>query len=174
MKLNSKAVLIIAAVVIFCIFAIIDLRILLDGKVKSSVKVEGLNEEVKTVKKMIPDNVMEYIMNQRDIAQGDGRTKIVMYYTGYDCPFAKALTKAMETAAKDQKLASKFVFHPEAAAGSKFFLSEDAALTYMEFNDMCQQFCIVSPSKKMLIRVNDMDAQKAEKAAEILEHYKNW
>ncbi len=174
LKQNWKLILLIIGIVILCIIVAIDIRMYVNSKIQKSLKVNNGQLEIKYTRQSFSEGIKNYLLSERDIGQIYGDKKIAIYYTGYDCPFAKNMSDVAEPLGKDEKYSSKYFFHPEAAAGSKFFLTEEAALAFMDFSDMCQQFCIVNPAKKQIIRIDEMDAEKAKYIPEILNHFKNW
>ena len=102
-----------------------------------------------------------------------GEKKIAIYYTGNDFPYVKTLTEAVKSLENDEELSSKYFFHPEADARSKFFMSQAAAQAYIDFHEMCGSFCILNPDKKQIMKI-EMDKASAEAIPAILTQFKDW
>lgn len=161
-------------VLILCAFILLIVQVFRNGIIKKSINVRGINGGVKYSTSVIPNNVSWYLQTQEDIANAKGNKKAVIYYTGDDCEFAKKLTEALEPLKNQQEYTSVYYFHPEAASITKAFPTQQGLIAYMDFKNMCGEFCIMSAEKNQILKIEDMNAQKAEKASEILQLFKDW
>ena len=174
MSQKNKLIILVVGTVLLCIMLIIDCRIFFNGKIQHTIKVDGMEEGIKYTKQRFGENIEKYLLSEHDIGQEYGKKKIAIYYNGYDCDYAKDMEKAMKPLGEKEEYKSKYLFHPQAATGSKFFLSEQAARDFMEFNEICGQFCIINAHRRELVRIDDMNAEKAAKMPEVIEYFKNW
>ena len=172
---KEKLILIITSIITICALVAIGLQVVRNGFIKSKIKVEGDDKDVQYSKTVVSDAVMQYVITQEDVIKQNGKNKkIAVYYTGKDCPFALNMQNTIEGIKNQEEYSSKYAFHLETDIGSKFFVKQEDALAYMEFNNLCQQFCIVNPEKKQILKIENMDNTKAEEIPAILKQFKDW
>lgn len=172
--MERKNFILIMVALILCAFVLLIVQVCRNGVIKKSVDVNGINGGVKYSTSVIPKNVLWYLQTQNDIASAKGDKKAVIYYTGKDCTFAKDLVDAVEPLKDDEEFNSVYYFHPEAASVTKAFPTQQGLIAYIDFKNMCGEFCIMSAKKNQILKIEDMNLQKAEKAPEILKQFKDW
>ena len=169
--MKRQKYLLILIILTLCAFIFLVVEIWQNGFIKKEIKTSGKDTGVKYSTSVIPKNVQSYLMSQEDISKTYGEKNIVIYYTGQDYPFAKELTNTVESL--KEKYSDTYFFHEEIYSGSKVFSTEQGVIAYIDFKNMCGEFCIVNPEKNKLLKIEGMNADKISKISEILEQFKN-
>ncbi len=170
---KEKLILIISSILIICALAAIVIQVVQNGFVKKEDKVEATGDTFRYSKSVASGEAIKYLLTQEDVAKNAGVKNIVVYYTGKDWNLADNMKSAIEQLQEKEDFASTYYFHPEADKNSKFFLSQDEALAYVEFNKLCEQFCIVNPVKKQIIQLENITEENINELAEILTKFKD-
>lgn len=171
---NDKVVLAVASVVTLIAIIAIIVQIVQNGFVKHNVDVEGTGDKLKYSKSVVSEGAINYLKSQKELEKDLQGKKVVVYYTGKDCAFASDMKKAVVELSSKEDFANTYVFYPEAGAASKFFPNREDAVAYIEFSNVCKQFCIVKPDKKQILSIENMDGVKAKEIPQILDQFKNW
>lgn len=171
--MKREKFIVVMLVLIVCAFIFFIVQVCNNGIIKKSLRINGVGG-VKYSTSAIPKNVLGYLKSQKDISDSYGEKKIAIYYTGKECPFAEVLANTINPLKEKQEYTSAYFFHPEAAAVTKAFPTQQGVIAYIDFRDMCGDFCIVNPKKNQILTIENMDQKKAEKVTAILSQFKDW
>lgn len=132
---------------------------------------DGINYFVKN----LPDDIVIYLQTKsqyKNLYSPD--KKLVIYYVGADCPYAKAFTDAIDPLTSNSKYTIKYNFYPQNASGIEKYDTIEEAQTATNFSNTCQEFCIVNPSKNQIFAINGIGVKEAAKIPEILDQLSDW
>ena len=135
-------------------------------------KVNGYNT------KAIPESTVNYLKTSAQYAPYySANKKFVVYYTGMDCPYGQAFANVVTAIAQSPKYQQSYNFSATTISGNslqKEFATVKEAKADGKFMDLCQQFCIVNPTKGAIYSINGIGDEEMRKLPDIFKSLKDW
>ncbi len=131
---------------------------------------KGINYSFSTLK----PNVLEYLKNSSEYKNYFDGKKLVIYFTGADCPYAQVFETALSTVKNDSTYSSEFNFYAQNASGMKTFSSRADAQADIDFNNKCHEFCIVNTKNGQMFAIDGVGAEEAAQVGFIIIQLKDW
>lgn len=172
--MKNKNIFFIILVVALIVFVMLIVNIFRSGFIKHNAKIDGTNDKIKYSKSVVSQDVINYLVSQKDLNIDLAGKKIAVYYVGDDSEISKDMVKVIDELKSKDEFKDIYFFHPETDIRSKFFTEQKEAIAYVEFNKLCENFCIVKPDKKELLSFYGMNEVKVNKVPQILKQFKDW
>lgn len=133
---------------------------------------EGINYGFKT----IPEKVNNYLkISTQYSTYYNSDKKFGIYFIGANCPHAQAFDNAMNPIVNDPNYQQYYNFMAiDINQGIQTFTSKEEAQNYIDFNDLCKEFCIVNPNKKEIFYIDGVGEAEATKLPYIFDSLKTW
>lgn len=132
---------------------------------------EGIDYSIKD----LSDSEVEYLKQSSPYKDLYGDKKLVIYFVGANCPYAKEFTEAIEPLTGRSEYSSKYNFYPDdEAEGFVRYNTMEEAQAAVDFSNACQSFCVVNPDKKQIFAIDGVEDKEAQKIGLILDELKEW
>lgn len=131
---------------------------------------KNINYSFKTLK----PETLEYLKSKSDYKNYFDGKKLVIYFTGANCPYGKTFNDTLESIKNNDSLSSEFNFYAAEASGMKMFNSQEDANADIDFSNTCQEFCIVNTKKGQIFAIDGVGETEASMVDSILIQLKNW
>ena len=163
------------------IFTIITIAVLNISSTKSN-KLQPLNKNlvsgnlnnINDFIKPLPEDVINFLKTSSDYREIYNDKKVVIYFTGADCPYGKLFEKSINEFRQYSHSNEYYKFHAEFASGIHWYKSNQEAQSALQFLNLCHEFCIVNPIKNEIFSIDGVGTEEAQKIGSILEQLKNW
>lgn len=130
----------------------------------------GINYSFTTLK---PDTI-EYLKTKSEYKDYFNGKKVVIYFTGADCPYSEMFNTALDPIKNNQEYVSKYSFYARSAFGSKTFETMKDANLDMDFENTCHEFCIVNTKYGQVFSIDGLGTNEASNISTIIEQLKDW
>ena len=145
-------------------------RLLSSPKSFVSISLSDINHSIKP----LPEEVINYLKTSSNYKNVYNDKKVVIYFTGADCPYGKVFEKSINEFRKNSSSNVYFKFHTESASGIRWYKSNQEAKAALQFSNLCHEFCVVNPVKNEIFSIDGVGIEEAQKIGAILEQLKNW
>lgn len=145
-------------------------RLLSSPKSFVSISLSDINHSIKP----LPNEVIDFLKTSSDYKDIYKDKKVVIYFTGADCPYGKVFEKSINEFRKNSASNVYFKFHTESASGIRWYKSNQEANAALQFSNLCHEFCVVNPVKNEIFSIEGVGTEEAQKIGAILEQLKNW
>ena len=141
---------------------------------KSSLKLNNMGS-IKYSITPISDDMADYLKNRSEYSKYLGG-KLVIYFTGANCPYARAFQSALENIKRNTTYASEYTFYGIDInySNTKTFYSNKDAQAYEDFSNACHEFCIINPYKNQIFAIQGVGEEEAQKLGYIFQQMENW
>lgn len=145
------------------------------GNVASAPVLTGM-EGITYGFKAIPERISNYLKTSTQYSTYyNANKKFGIYFTGADCPHLQAFDSAMNSIINDSNYQQYYNFRDiNVNQGIQTFTSKEEAQNDVDFNDMCQAFCIVNPNKNEIFYIDGVGEAEAAKLPYIFDNLKTW
>ena len=126
--------------------------------------------------KKIPENISDYLKISESFSPYyNAGKKFAIYFTGADCPYAQMFDSAIApiVSSPDYQQAYNFM-SIDVGQGVRTFTNMKEAQADIEFNRLCEEFCIVNPSKSEIFSINGVGEEEAARLSYIFDNLKDW
>ncbi len=131
---------------------------------------KGINYSFSTLK----PNVLEYLKTNSEYKNYFDGKKLVIYYTGADCPYAQVFETALSSVKNDSTYSSGYNFYAQSASGMKTFSSQADAQADIDFSNKCHEFCIVNTKNAQMFAIDGVGVEEATQVGAIIIQLKDW
>jgi len=150
-----------------CLFIFLLMRAFPD-----TTKVNGYNT------KLLPTDTIDYLKTSTQYAPYySANKKFAVYYTGMDCPYGQAFANVADAIAKSPIYQKDYNFSVTTISGNslqKEFSSIKEAKADGKFMDLCQQFCIVNPTKSAIYSIKGVGDEEMRDLPNVFKNLKDW
>lgn len=131
---------------------------------------DGIRYSFSTLK----PNTLEYLKVKSELKNYFNGKKLVIYFTGANCPYAQTFENSLASVKGDSSISSEFDFYAMEASGMKTFSSREDALADVDFNNTCHEFCIINTKNGEIFSIDGVGETEASKAGSIITQLKDW
>lgn len=122
----------------------------------------------------IKPETLDYLKSRSEIKDYFDGKKLVIYFTGADCPYAQVFEKALEPIKNSSTMSSVFNFYAAEASGMKTFSSQEDAQADIDFNNSCHEFCVINTKNGQMFAIDGVGETEASTVGLILFQLANW
>ena len=163
-------VLIIITVIVLNINSTKSNKLKSPSKNLASISLDNINHSIKP----LPDEVVSFLKTSSDYKDIYNDKKVVIYFTGADCPYGNVFEKSIKEYRKNASSNEYYEFQAKSASGIHWYKSNQEAQVALQFSNLCHEFCVVNPIKKEIFSIDGVGTEEAQKIGTILEQLKNW
>ena len=104
-------------------------RLLSSPKSFVSISLSDINHSIKP----LPNEVIDFLKTSSDYKDIYKDKKVVIYFTGADCPYGKVFEKSINEFRKNSASNVYFNFHTESASGIRWYKSNQEAKAALQY-----------------------------------------
>ena len=131
---------------------------------------KGMNYSFSTLK----PETLEYLKTNSEYKDYFDGKKLVIYFTGANCPYAQVFETALSTVKNNSTYSSEFNFYAQNASGMKTFSSQADAQADIDFSNSCHEFCIVNTKNGQMFAIDGVGEEEAAQVGFVIIQLKDW
>lgn len=132
--------------------------------------ISGVNYSFKTLK----SDTLTYLKTKSEYKDYFTGKKLVIYFTGADCPYSEMFESAFEPIRNNQEYTSQYNFYGRNASGYKSYESMEDANADMDFENSCHEFCILNTKNGQIFAIDGIGDSEAKNINSIIEQLQDW
>lgn len=148
-------------------------RIVSDSRNSKFPTLQGI-KDVNYSFKSLKSDTLSYLKTKSEYKDYFTGKKLVIYFTGADCPYAEMFNTALGPLKSDSKYTSQYTFYPKNASGYQSYDSMEDAKSSVDFENTCHEFCIVNTKKGQIFSIDGIGENEADQLSSIIDQLQDW
>lgn len=132
--------------------------------------ISGVNYSFKTLK----SDTLTYLKTKSEYKDYFTGKKLVIYFTGADCPYSEMFETAFEPIKSNQEYTSKYNFYGKNASGYSSYATMEEANAAVNFENSCHEFCILNTKNGQIFAIDGIGDSEAKNISSIIEQLQDW